>query len=381
MNGREKLRVLSMAAQYDRCNYLNYNLETVKSGNVPGIHESTSGECVVRLFKVLMTNKCSNDCRYCINHSMRKFKRFQYTPDELTALFMDYYQNRLVDGLFLSSGAAEDVEVSMESMVEVARKLRLENEYNGYIHLKILPGASYDLIKRAMSLADRVSVNMEAATEQGFSELTTTKDYRKDIIKRIRWIDRLCRKDENLAPSGQTTQFMVGAAEENDQEILKRIDWLYNKFNIKRNYFSSFTPLEDTPMEKYEAPHPKRAGRLYQADYLLKSYGFDLDELRFDEEGNLAVEMDPKYYAAINQPELFPVEINRASFRELIRIPGIGKISARRIINSRKGGKCFEKLSELKKLGVVVERAEPFLKLNRSFQSQLMVQYQRSTRI
>jgi putative DNA modification/repair radical SAM protein len=372
MNKVRKMEILGESAKYDRCNYGNYNTDNFLSGKFPGIYNATNpnGECVP-LFKVLMTNKCSNDCLYCINHSTHHFNRVEFTPEELTSIFLDYYNNRLVQGLFLSSGVPGEIDVSMEKMVEVAKKLRMEHGYQGYIHLKILPGSSFDLIKRAMSLADRVSVNIEAATKEGFEELSTTKTFNNDILKRMKWIKRLMKKDKNLAPSGQTTQFIVGASDETDSDILKRVDWLYKKMDIKRSYFSAFNSMKNTPLENREEPPPKRTSRLYQADFLVKSYGFDLDELVFEENGNMKLDLDPKYNAALSNIELFPVEVNSASYRELLRVPGIGKISARRIIESRKRNIIFKNLDDLKKIGVITNRAETFIKLNRSYQSTL----------
>jgi len=372
MNKTKKLEILGESARYDRCNHINSSIESFLSSKIPGVYNaSTTNGCKVPLLKVLMTNKCSNDCRYCINHNKHQFNRVEFSPEELTSLFLDYYQNRYVEGLFLSSGIPNDAENSMENMVEVLQKLRLEYGYKGYIHLKILPGSSYDLIKRAMSLADRVSVNIEAATPEGLSDLSSTKKYDTDIIRRINWIKRLMKRDENLTPSGQTTQFIVGATDETDQQILERVDWLYKKMDIKRSYFSTFEPMKHTPLEFREDPSPKRSPRLYQADFLLNSYGFSMDELVFDEEDNLKLDADPKYYSALFHKELFPVEINDAHYQELLRVPGIGKISAARIIQNRKLGNCFEKLEDLKNIGVVTSRAEPFIKLNRKYQSTL----------
>jgi putative DNA modification/repair radical SAM protein len=372
MNIAKKLEVLGEAAKYDRCNYSNFNVDNFLSEKIPGIYNATGGNgCTVPLFKVLMTNKCSNDCRYCINHNKHKFDRVEFSPEEVTSIFLDYYNNRYVEGLFLTSGIPGDAESSMEDMVEVARKLRMEHEYKGYIHLKILPGTSYDLLKRAMTLADRVSINMEAATPDSFEELSSTKNYQTDIIRRMKWIKRLNNRNHDLAPAGQTTQFIVGTTSETDEEILKRVEWLYKKIGIKRSYFSQFHALKDTPMEKHEEPHPKRTSRLYQADHLVNSYGFKLEELVFEDDGNMQVDYDPKYCAALSNMDRFPVEVNEASYRELLRVPGVGKLSARRIIELRKRGVRFSRLQELKELGVVVNRAEPFIKLQSSYQTTL----------
>lgn len=368
MNTMRKMQVLSDTAQYDLCDYVNHHKQSTPQ--LPGIYYSTgSNGCQVPLFKVLMSNKCCNDCKYCVNHSERNFTRMELTPEELTRVFLNYYQRKLVDGLFLSSGISGDIESTMENVVEVARILRLEHGYQDYIHLKIIPGTSKDLIKRAMALADRVSVNIEAATSDGLSELTSTKDYQKDIMRRLKWIKDIHERNPKYAPSGQTTQMIVGATDENDEDILNRVKWLYNKLDVKRSYFSAFQPLEDTPMENLSGPHPQRAGRLYQADALLNSYNFKLDELVFQENGLLDVEQDPKITAAWEM-DIFPLEINSASYRDLIRVPGIGTSSARRIIAIRKK-KPFHKMADLKKLGVVVNRAEPFIKLQGNYQTAL----------
>ncbi|AXV37706.1 MAG: radical SAM protein [Methanobacterium sp. BRmetb2] len=367
-----KLKILSDSAQYDLCNYVTPSVENIKNGEIPGVYNATSPNgCFIPLFKVLMTNKCNNDCKYCTNHSKRKFSRLEYSPEELSDIFLDYYYQNMVDGLFLSSGVSKDIDNTMEKMIEVTRLLRVDHGYKGYIHLKILPGSSYDMIKRAMSLSDRVSINIEAATPDGFQELTSTKDYQKDILKRMKWIKRISNKNPEFAPSGQTTQFIIGANNESDEEILKRVKWLSNNFGMKRSYYSPFQPLKETPLENLDKPEPMRAPRLYQADYLINYYGFNLNELIFDGEGNLSVDEDPKYLMALNNPEKFPVEINSASFKELITVPGIGKISALRILHEKRKGHVFNKLEELKKLGAVIKRAEPFVKFKGVYQATL----------
>lgn len=362
----EKLRVLGESAKYDLCNYVGGNNA---EGKIPGVYNSTSpgGQCIL-LFKVLMTNKCSNDCKYCINNT--KSEGYEYGSEELSRLFLDYYNKKYVEGLFLSSGISEGIDSSMEREIEVARILR-DCGYDGYIHLKIIPGTSFDLIKRAMQLVNRVSVNIESATPEGLEEITSTKNFKIDILRRMKWIKKLSKKDRNLAHSGQTTQFIVGATDETDEEILKKAKWLKDKIEIRRSYFSAFNPLKGTPLEHHTEPHPMRTLRLYQADFLLNSYEFSLDELVFDENGNIETEVDPKYSFAMNNRDLFPLKLNESSFDELIRIPGIGKISASRIITLRKHGVKISKLEELGRLGVAVKRAEPFIKINKSYQSTL----------
>ncbi|BDZ67312.1 radical SAM protein [Methanobacterium ferruginis] len=368
----QKLRILGEASQYDLCNYVSLNQENFTSKNLPGIyHARTQSGCQVPLFKTLMSNHCINDCNYCINHCHNKFERIEFSPDELISVFLHYYQNHYAEGLFLSSGMPGDADRVMENMLEVARKLRLEHEYQGYIHLKIIPGASYDMIKRAMNLADRVSVNIESATSSGFDELTSTKDYYNDVLRRMKWIGRLKKRHPEMAPSGQSTQLIVGANDETDQDILKRAEWLHKHLDINLSYLSPFQPLEDTPLENHTQPENKRTPRLYQAQFLLNSYGFSSDELLLDEEGFLFLDEDPKYLWAKSHPDMFPLEVNEAGFKELLRVPGIGKKSARRIIESRRNGMKFRHLDELKKIGVVVKRAEPFIQLERAHQTTL----------
>ncbi|HMK53786.1 MAG TPA: radical SAM protein [Methanobacteriaceae archaeon] len=368
----QKLKVLGEASQYDLCNYVSLNQENFASKNLPGIYNArTTSGCSVPLFKTLMSNHCANDCVYCINHCQNKFDRLEYSPEELISVFLHYYQNHYAEGLFLSSGMPGDPDKAMENLVEVARKLRKEHEYQGYIHLKIIPGASYDLIKRSMELADRVSVNLESATAAGFSELTSTKDYQKDVLRRMKWIHRLKRRYPKLAPSGQSTQLIVGANLESDEDVLNRAQWLNKHLKINLSYLSPFMALEGTPLHNNPLPDSKRVPRLYQAQFLLNSYGFDVPEIILDDYGNLILGEDPKYLWAQHHPEEFPVEVNECSYRELIRVPGIGPKSARRIIESRKAGRYFTRLEELKNMGIAVKRAEPFIKLNRVYQSTL----------
>lgn len=368
----EKLRILGEASQYDLCNYVSLNQENFTSKNLPGIYHARSQRgCQIPLFKVLMSNHCANDCNYCINHCHNRFERIEFSADELISLFLQYYHNHYAEGLFLSSGMPGDADQAMEKMIEVARKLRLEYEYQGYIHLKIIPGASYDMIKRAMSLADRVSVNLESATSSGFEELTSTKDYHNDVLRRMKWIGRLKKRHPQMAPSGQSTQLIVGANDETDHDILKRTEWLHKHLNINLSYLSPFQPLKETPLENHSKPATNRTPRLYQAQFLLNSYGFSSEELVMDDDGFLFLNDDPKLLWAKLHQDRFPMEVNEASFKELLRVPGIGKISAKNIVESREKGIKIRELDELKKMGVVVSRAEPFIQVNHSQQTTL----------
>ena len=365
MTTLNKMKILADSAQYDLCDSVNSN--KTSDANLPGIYNAVGNDgCEIPLFKTLMSNKCKNDCKYCMNQCQRDFTRMELKPIEISKVFMEYYNRGLVNGLFLSSGVSTTIDDTMENLIDTVHILRKDYGYQDYIHLKIIPGASKDSIKRAMSLADRVSINIEAATPDGLYELTSTKDYNKDIIKRIKWIDDLGKKP-NLAPSGQTTQFVVGANNESDEEILSRLDKLYKKVDLRRTYFSAFSPIEGTCFEKHESEDNVRTNQLYHADALLNEYNFKLNEFVFDDNDNLVLDEDPKLLAAKNM-NIFPVEINSAPYKELIRVPGIGTLSAKKIMSIRKK-RPFKDLNELKKLGVVVKRAEPYVKIKGKYQS------------
>jgi len=357
----ERVQVLSDSAQFDLCDYSADPSQ--RNTAVPGIYYTSYRGCRVPLFKVLLTNRCCNDCRYCINSSCEM--PVELSPEEIARVFLDYYERRYVDGLFLSSGVSHDPDETMERLIETLRILRLEG-YGGYIHLKIIPGSSMDSIKRAMELASRVSINIETATPDGLDELSSTKDYGVDILRRMRWIHRLRKRHPELAPSGQSTQLMVGAVDETDEDIVKRVGWIHDRFSIKRVYFSGFQPMEGTPLESRDEADPMRVLRLYQADSLLSSYGFSPDELRFSG-GYLDTDLDPKYAAAMDM-DIFPVDLESAPYHEIIRVPGIGPRSARRIIEMR--SRTHLTPERLRKMGVRMNRAEPFIYLD-GFQSTL----------
>ena len=348
MSTLEKMKILTDSAQYDLCDYVSHNKSS--QVNLPGIYEAIGHNgCKIPLFKTLLTNKCKNDCKYCINQSKRNFTRLELSPEELAKAFLGYYNRGLVNGLFLSSGISGDVDETMEKQVETVSILRKKYGYDDYIHLKVVPGASKDSIKRAMALANRVSINIEAATPSGLAELSSTKDYNKDILKRLSWINSLQNKSTTYPNSTHTTQLIVGANGESDKEILERI-----------TYFSAFTPIEETEFSKKEACSTDRTAKLYNADSLLNDYHYNVKELIFDENDKLSLTQDPKILAAKNM-DIFPVEINRAPLVELIRV-------AREIISIRKK-MPFTSEQQLKKLGVVVERAKPYIKIDGEYQT------------
>jgi predicted DNA-binding helix-hairpin-helix protein len=285
---------------------------------------------------------------------------------------MDFYNKNSVEGLFLSSGIIKDADTTMDEMIEAVHILRNRYSYKGYVHLKIIPGASRDHIKHAMQLADRVSINLEAATKDGLGDLSSTKNYDKDILKRLDWISNLHRRDHNLASSGHTTQIIVGANDESDEDILNQVYKLSNKYDTLYNYFSSFKALDGTPLENHSQPDIRRTGRLYQAEYLFKQYNYKLDDIILDDDGNLDLSEDPKYIAALENMDEYPIDVNTAKYKELIRVPGIGLKSARRITHMQKEGKKITSLKQLQDLGANVNKCKIFVKTGKSYQSTLI---------
>jgi putative DNA modification/repair radical SAM protein len=358
----DKVSTLVNAARFDACGCGNTGsaakspLGIVYNAALPG------GGCMPVL-KVLMTNVCLNDCAYCVNQVGRDIPRCSFHPEELAKLFMELYTKRLVQGLFLSSGIGSDVSRTMESMINAVEILRCRYKFRGYIHLKILPGASFDFIEAGCRLATRVSVNIEAPTSLHLARLSRKKDLHNGIIERMRWVKKITSRNDALVPAGQTTQFVVGAAGETDRDILSAGKDLYNDVGLRRIYLSAFRPISNSSLENLNPTPPMREHRLYQADWLLRVYGFsqiDL-ELALDKNDTLSLGNDPKLVIARKQPWLFPLDINKAGYEELIRVPGIGPVSAKRIIETRRGHSIFL-TQQLQKMGVVMKQALPFIR-------------------
>jgi len=360
----DKLETLVAAAQFDVCG-AGSNSQPRLSPRSPMrfiYRAALPGGGSVCLFKVLLTNVCVNDCAYCVNQIGRDVPRCSFQPEELAKLFMEMHHKRLVQGLFLSSGIGKDASQTMQSMIKVVEILRHNYEFKGYIHLKILPGASFDCIEAGCQLANRVSVNIEAPTVRHLAKLSRKKDLHNGILERMQWVKQLIDKDENLVPSGQTTQFVVGAAGETDRDILHATEALYSEIGLRRAYFSAFCPVRDSRLEELRPTPPIREHRLYQADWLFRVYGFSPGEmeLTLNKEGNLSLSKDPKLVIAQKQPWLFPVDVNRATYEELLRVPGIGPTSAKRIIEARREHSIWS-VQQLKKMRVVTRRALPFI--------------------
>ena len=355
----ERLNYLASAAQFDLCGNCGSPSKTpldfIYRADLPG-----GGSLPV--LKVLLTNVCVNDCAYCVNQVGRDISRCSFQPEELARTFMDLHYKSIAQGLFLSSGIGTNVSRTQESMIKVVEILRRRYSFKGYIHLKILPGAPFDCIEEACKLASRVSINIEAPTAQHLSVLSSKKDLQHDIMDRMRFIQSLSTGDRHLAPSGQTTQFVVGAAGEKDIDILSTSESLYNDIGLKRIYFSAFQPVPHSRLEDVLPTPPMREHRLYQADWLLRVYRFSPQEVNLatGKDGNLPLAKDPKLIIAQKQPWLFPVDVNTAPYEELLRVPGIGPVSAKRILQTRKDH-SITSLPQLNKMKVTVKWALPFI--------------------
>jgi predicted DNA-binding helix-hairpin-helix protein len=314
--------------------------------------------------RVLLSNACEKDCAYCAFRCGRNFQRVSFRPEELAETFYQMWRAKLVTGLFLSSAVHGKPSLTMERMISAVEILRGKYDYQDYIHLKLMPGVDKATVERAVQLVDRVSVNLEAPSPERLARLAGKKDFYEELLTPLRWVSQIREPgDRALLPLGHTTQFVVGASDESDREILATVCGLYRELRLTRVYYSAFSPIEDTPLESHPATPPIREHRLYQSDFLLRHYGFTLKDLVFDQQDNLPAETDPKTLAAIHQPARFPVEINTASREELLRVPGIGPRSARRVLELRSTG-TFRSLGDLKKVGASAQRAAPFVLLN-----------------
>jgi putative DNA modification/repair radical SAM protein len=330
------------------------------SGGAGVFYAAAGGGRCVPLLRVLMTNVCENDCRYCSINCHRQVRRTSFQPEELAKTFKQMRDRGLVRGLFLSSGVAGGAGKTAERMLTTVEILRLREQFSGYIHLKIMPGQPADYIERAVALADRVSVNIEAATPGYLARIAPSKRY-EAIISPMEEVRRLQQRYPRLLRAGQITQMVVGAAGESDREVLQTSQNLYDRLAVRRVYYSGYQPVYG---EELAPPASAlRQHRLYQADWLLRFYGFRFGEVPFDERGSLPAELDPKAAWALLHPECFPLEVNRASYEQLLRVPGIGPVSARRIVALR--ATCtFRDLKELSRVGVAVKRARQFLLLD-----------------
>lgn len=329
---------------------------------------TADGRCI-SLLKILLSNVCVYDCAYCVNRRSNPVPRTALTPDELVAITMEFYRRNYIEGLFLSTGVVVSPDHTMELMLRVARRLRQEERFNGYIHLKVVPGADALLVEEAGRLADRVSVNIELPSRRSLLLLAPDKP-RESILEPMRRLSGLIETSRRerresgsaprFAPAGQSTQLIVGATPENDRQIITLSEGLYQRLGLKRVYYSAYVPVSaDRRLPELPVPPLLREHRLYQADWLLRFYGFASHELLDEAHPDLDMRLDPKTGWALRHLEQFPVEVNRADYRLLLRVPGIGVCSAQRIVRARRSCRLGEE--ELKRLGVVLKRARYFV--------------------
>jgi predicted DNA-binding helix-hairpin-helix protein len=323
-----------------------------------------NGQKIV-LLKTLLTSACERDCFYCPFRAGRDFRRATFKPDEFAGLFSKMNQSGMAEGVFLSSGVAGGGVRTQDKLIDSAEILRKKYQFKGYLHLKMMPGSEKDQVYRAMQLADRVSVNLEAPNTERLAKLAPHKVFIEELLRPLKWVEEIRRsvpayKFWNGKYPSTVTQFVAGGSDESDLELLNTTSWLMKNVRLKRAYFSAFFPIRDTPLENKPAVDPMREHRLYQASFLLRDYGFDLEDLPFTSENNLPIDADPKQAWAQMNLIHNPIEINKADKRELLRIPGIGLKGAEAILQTRKTGRLRD-LSILRKLGILADRAAPYI--------------------
>ncbi len=367
---RGKLEILSTDAQYDLACACSCSKDEhrQRSGDGKWIYPVTlpnGGKST--LFKTLISNVCANDCKYCPLRTDMDIRRCSLRPEETAKIFLDYYRQRKVFGLFLSSGVLASADATMDKLNETAKILRKKHGFRGYIHLKVIPGASDAAIEEAVSLASAVSLNIETPGEANLAKLSEKKKYIEDIIEPIKLISKLTGRGTKYERVKQTTQFIVGAAGESDAEIVKYMFGLYDRLKMHRVYFSAYQKglgdesvtgeqvMQERPTDVFVREH-----RLYQVDFLLRKYGFTESDIVFENNSNLSLTIDPKEAWALRHPEFFPVNVNRAEKFSLLRVPGLGPVTIKRILELRKKRRirCIE---DVGKVGLRLEKAGKFL--------------------
>jgi len=375
----QKLNVLADAAKYDvSCASSGSTRKNSTNGIGNGVYGgichsfSDDGRCI-SLFKILMTNNCIYDCAYCINRRTNDRPRATFTAQEIVDLTIGFYRRNYIEGLFLSSGVIRNVDFTMERMVLVAKKLRREENYNGYIHLKAIPGASQELIHEAGIWADRLSVNIEIPTEMNLKRLAPEKNYKGILSPMVQIRNEILvskeeqkkyRRVQKFAPAGQSTQLIVGATPETDRQIILLSSGLYQSQNLKRVYYSAYLPVNDYDqrLPALNWPPLVRENRLYQADWLVRFYAFRAEEILSEDQPFLDLDIDPKLGYALRNMHLFPIDINCADYKMILRVPGIGVRSAQKIILARRHRRLNS--HHLQKIGVVMKRAKYFITTN-----------------
>ena len=378
MDVLEKLAVLTDAAKYDAACTSSGGNRRSRAGYIGNTTTSAAGCChsfsadgrCVTLLKVLLTNRCVYDCAYCVNRRSNETARAMFTPEELADLTIQFYRRNYIEGLFLSSGVYRSPDYTTELMIRTLRLLREVYRFNGYVHAKAIPGTSPELVEQLGFLADRLSVNIELPSEAGLRALAPEKT-KGAILAPMRLIQARSQQSREelvkyrhapkFAPAGQSTQLIVGATPDSDYHILRLTQGLYDRYRLKRVFYSAYVPVTESPLlpSKDTKPPLLRDHRLYQADWLLRFYGFRAEELLDADRPDFDTQVDPKCSWALRHQDFFPVEVNRADYEMLLRVPGIGVVSARRILVSRRGRRL--RIEDLPKLGVVMKRAQYFL--------------------
>jgi len=375
----EKLKTLAESAKYD----VSCSSSGTTRKNTPGGIGSTAGWGIchsftedgrcVSLLKIMLTNYCIYDCAYCINRRTNDIRRATFSVEELVELTIEFYRRNYIEGLFLSSGVINNPDYTMERMVRVLKQLRTVHRYNGYIHMKSIPGASEQLVREAGLYADRLSVNIEIPTEQNLKMLAPEKDH-KSVFAPMLYIQqgvlesgeerRKFNSAPRFAPAGQSTQMIIGATDDSDKQILNISASMYQQPSLKRVYYSGYIPINtnDNRLPALVKPPLVRENRLYQADWLMRFYEFKVDEIVDDKFPNLDLEIDPKLAWALRHPEHFPVDINKADYSQILRIPGIGVKSAKLIVVTRRYSRLNSE--SLKKMGVSLKKAQYFITCN-----------------
>jgi len=374
---REKLGILADAAKYDvSCSSSGSNRKNENKGigdaEGTGIcHTYTEDGRCVSLLKILLTNHCIYDCAFCVSRRSNDIKRAAFTVEEVVELTMNFYRRNYIEGLFLSSGIFKDADYTMERLVRIVKKLRHEERFNGYIHLKTIPGASDELLREAGLYADRMSINLEMPTESGLKLLAPEKSH-AEVKKPLKYIQNsitqfesekaLIKSVPKFVPAGQSTQIVVGATPESDKEILYTANAFYQNFSLKRVYYSGYIPISNDARLPMIGSQPPliRENRLYQADWLMRFYGFKVQEILNDIHPNLEADVDPKLSWALRNLDQFPVDINTADYHMILRVPGIGVSSALKIVQARKFNRLYE--NHLRKLGIAFRKARHFIR-------------------
>lgn len=373
---REKLQILADAAKYDvSCSSSGSDRKNTNKG----IGDTGSGIChtytedgrCVSLLKILLTNFCIYDCAFCVSRSSNDIKRAAFTVDEVVELTMNFYRRNYIEGLFLSSGIFKNADYTMERMLRIVKKLRLEERFNGYIHLKTIPGAGEEMVTEAGLYADRMSINLEMPTESGLKLLAPEKSHEE--VKRELGVIRdrslqysserkLIKSTPKFVPAGQSTQMVVGATSESDKDIMHTADEYYKSFSLKRVYYSGYIPISNDNRMPVIGTQPPliRENRLYQTDWLMRFYDFDVKEILNDIHPDLDMDIDPKLSWALRNPHLFPIDVNTADYKMILRVPGIGVRSAQKIVSARKFGKLH--IYQLKRMGIAYNRAQHFIR-------------------